>query len=114
MTNAYPEMEMTPPKGGDASGAKPAAHAGSMVDLVIRTTELDEMEDLTNSLISSHRLRPLTSEGVFDSTLQIHGVQDFCGFTISYGRSVEGRLEDVSPDERWLLSWRPREQANSP
>ncbi|MFL5024063.1 MAG: AraC family transcriptional regulator [Microvirga sp.] len=108
MTNAYPEMEKTPPKGGDASGAKPAAHAGSVVDLVIRTTELDEMEDLTNSLISSHRLKPLTSEGVFDSTLQIHGVQDFCGFTISYGRSVEGRLEDVSPDERMAFVMAPK------
>jgi AraC-like DNA-binding protein len=108
MTNAYPEMEMTPPKGGDASGAKPAAHAGSMVDLVIRTTELDEMEDLTNSLISSHRLRPLTSDGVFDSTLQIHGVQDFCGFTISYGRSLAGYLQDETSDERMAFVMAPQ------
>jgi len=108
MTNAYPEMEKTPPKEGDGSGERPTAHAGSVVDLVIRSTELDEMVDLTNSLISSHRLRPLTSDGVFDSTLQIHGVQDFCGFTISYGRSVAGNLQDETSDERMAFVMAPK------
>jgi hypothetical protein len=98
MTNAYPKMEKTPSQEGDGPGQRPAAHDGSMIDLVIRSTELDEMEDITNSLISSHRLRPLTSEGVFDSTLQIHGVPDFCGFRAD--KADDGRMAFVMPLKR--------------
>jgi AraC-like DNA-binding protein len=107
MTGAYPDREQEP-KAGNGSGPKPAAHDGSVIDLVIRSTQIDEMEDLTNSLISSHRLRPLTSDGVFDSVLQIHGLQDFCGFTISYGRPVAGSLEDESSDERMAFVMAPK------
>jgi AraC-like DNA-binding protein len=108
MTHAYPEMEKTPPKEGDGLGERPVAQAGAIVDLVIRSRQLDEMEDITNSFISSHRLKPLTKDGAFDSTLRLHGVPDFCGFTISYGRSVQGRLEDVLPDERMAFVMAPK------
>ncbi|HEV2564885.1 MAG TPA: AraC family transcriptional regulator [Microvirga sp.] len=101
MVDAHPDREQTtPPEAGNNSGAKPAAHDSSIIDLTIRSSHLDEMEDLTNSLISSHRLKPLTKDGAFDSTLRIHGLQDFCNFTISYGRSVAGSLQDESSDER--------------
>jgi AraC-like DNA-binding protein len=108
MTHVYPEMEKTPPKEGDGLGERPVAQAGAIVDLVLRSRQLDEMEDITNSLISSHRLKPLTKDGAFDSTLRLHGVPDFCGFTISYGRSVQGRLEDVLPDERMAFVMAPK------
>jgi AraC-like DNA-binding protein len=87
---------------------KPAVQDASVVDLTIRSTELDEMEDLTNSLISSHRLKPLTKDGAFDSTLQIHGLQDFCNFSISYGRPVAGFLQDESSDERMAFVMAPK------
>jgi len=96
---AFPDSEK-PPEADDGSGAEPAAHDGSVVDLVIRSTQIDEMEDITNSLISSHRLKPLTKDGAFDSVLQVHGLKDFCGFSISYGRSVAGTLQDDPSDER--------------
>ncbi len=82
------------------AGAKPTASDASVFDLVIRSTEIDEMEDLTNSMISSHRLRPLTNDGAFDSVLHVHGVPDFCGFTISYGRPMASHLEDKTDDGR--------------
>ena len=101
MAGAHPDTEQEmPSRAKNDSGAKPAAHDGPVVDLVVRSTKIDEMEDITNSLISSHRLRPLTRDGIFDSTLKVHGLQDFCGFTISYGRSVAGTLEDEPGDER--------------
>jgi hypothetical protein len=109
MAGAHPDMEHeTPPKAGNGPGAKPAAHDGSVIDLVVRSTQIDEMEDLTNSLISSHRLTPLTKDGAFDSVLQIHGLQDFCGFSISYGRPVAGRLQDESSDERMAFVMAPK------
>jgi len=108
MADAHRTMaQTTPPGAGDGSGAKPAAQDGSVLDVTIRSTELDEMEDVTNSLISSHRLRPLTSDGSFDSTLQIQGLRDFCRFTISYGRSVQGHLQDEA-DERMAFVMAPK------
>jgi AraC-like DNA-binding protein len=89
----------SPPRGNGA-GAKPVAQDGAVVDLVIRSAEIDEMEDLTNSMISPHRLRPLTNDGAFNSVLQVHGVQDFCGLTISYGHPMASRLEDRTDDGR--------------
>lgn len=109
MAGAHPDTEQEmPPKAEDGSGAKPAPHDGSVIDLVVRSTQLDEMENVTNSLISSHRLTPLTRDGAFDSTLEIHGLQDFCGFSISYGRSVAGSLQDETSDERMAFVMAPR------
>ena len=109
MAEAHPDAEQgTPPGARNGLGTKPAAQDGSVVDLVVRSTRIDEMEDITSSLISSHRLNPLTKDGAFDSVLQVHGLQDFCGFTISYGRSVSGTLEDESGDERMAFVMAPK------
>jgi AraC-like DNA-binding protein len=103
MTNAYPEMEKVPPKEGDDLGQRPAAHAGSVIDLQIRSSELDEMEELTSTLISPNKLRPLTKDRVVDSVFQIHGLQDFCSFTQGYGCSVEVDIRNESTDERMVF-----------
>ena len=80
-------------------GGETPAHGRPVIDLLVKSAHIDEVEDLTNSLISSHRLRPLTKDGTFDSAFEIHGLPDFSGFSISYGRAMASTLEDA-PDER--------------
>jgi AraC-like DNA-binding protein len=100
-----PDVEGHPSFPNSGSGAKPAGHAGSVVDLVIRSTELDEMEDLTSSLISPNRLRPLTKEVTFDGAFQVHGLQDFFTFATGYGCSVGVNIQHEPNDERMGFVW---------
>jgi AraC-like DNA-binding protein len=108
MTNAYPEMEKTPPKGGNGPEERPAARDGPVVDLVIRSNALDEMEDLTSSLISPNRLRPLTKEVAFNGVFQVHGLQDFFTFATGYGCSVGVNIQHEPDDERMGFVWAPK------
>jgi AraC-like DNA-binding protein len=109
MANVDPEMEKTPPReAGHGSGEMPVAHNSPVMDLVIRSTELDEMEDLTSSLLTPNRLRPLTRDGAFDSVFQIHGLPDFCTFTTGYGCSVGVNLQYEQTDERMGFILAPR------
>jgi AraC-like DNA-binding protein len=108
MVHAHPDREQTTtPEAGNGSGAKSDAHDGSVVDLTIRSKQIDEIEELTSSLISSHRLRPLTQNGAFDSAFEIHGFQNFCGFEISYGRAMVSTIQDA-PDDRMAFVMAPR------
>ncbi|UVF19150.1 AraC family transcriptional regulator [Microvirga terrae] len=104
MADAHRTMEQTtPPRAGNGSGAKPAAQDGSVLDLVLRSTRLDEMEELTSTLISPNRLRPLTKDRAFESVFQIHGLQDFCTFSQGYRCSVDVDIKTETTDERMVF-----------
>jgi AraC-like DNA-binding protein len=112
MAGVYSEMEKTaPPVAGNGNSEKPVAHDSPVIDLVIRSTELDEMEDLTSSLLTPNRLRPLTRNGAFDSVFQIHGLQDFCTFVTGYGCSVGVNLQYEQTDERMGFILAPKGKA---
>ncbi|MEE1612867.1 AraC family transcriptional regulator [Microvirga sp. CF3016] len=86
-------------------GAKPAAHDGSVIDLTIRSTALDEMEDLTSTLVSPNKLRPLTRNGTFNGLFQAHGLPDFFTFATGYGCSVGVSIQHEPNDERMGFVW---------
>ncbi|MEE1612868.1 AraC family transcriptional regulator [Microvirga sp. CF3016] len=101
MVDAHPRREQTtPPEAGHSSGAQPAAHDGSVFDFALRSTRLDEIEEVTNTLISPNRTKPLAKGSGFNTVFKIHGLQDFCSFTTSYGCSVGVNLQYESSDER--------------
>nr|WP_281351974.1 AraC family transcriptional regulator [Microvirga makkahensis] len=58
------------------------------------------MEDLTSSLMTPNRLRPLDRGGAFDGAFRVHGSQDFCTFVVGYGCSVGVNIQYKSMDER--------------
>ena len=102
--------KLPPPQVGNGSAEKPAAHGEPVIDLTIRSAQLDEMEDVTSSLISPNRLRPLTKDGAFDGVLQVHGFLDFFTFATSYGRPIGVTVQFEPVDERMGFILAPRGQ----
>jgi len=97
MAGAYPNREQEEPsKGGDGLLAQPAVPHGSVIDFSLRSTRLDELEDVLCKAVTDHKLAPMARESRFDGGFQFHGTSDFGIFNVSFGSQVAA---DLGPEE---------------
>ena len=100
MASTDPNMEETTSKVRNVPDAIPIAQDSASIDIVIRSNQLDEMEDLTSALVTPNRLRPLARRSAFNGMFRIHGLPDFCTFEMGYGCSVGVNIHYDQADDR--------------
>jgi AraC-like DNA-binding protein len=84
--------------------------SGVVIDRTCRTSNLDELTDVLNSLVTSHRLIP-SNRGVHcDGEFGFHGLSHLAVFNVRYGRQT---AVELMPEETGRVSFVMTRQGSS-